>query len=56
MHRDAKRLRRGAPPGERGVLTLSYWCFQPAVAMEQLSRLKVLALHQLALQQPVPAL
>ena len=33
-------MRKGAPPGEKGMLTLSYWSFQPAAAMEQLARLK----------------
>ena len=42
VHYDSKRMRKGAERGEKGMLTLSYWCFQPGTAMEQLARLKVL--------------
>ena len=41
IHRDKARASRGSYGTGEGMLTLSYWCFNPAAAMEQLQRLQV---------------
>ena len=41
IHRDQGRASRQSYGKGEGLLTLSYWCFDPAAAMEQLARLQV---------------
>ena len=41
IHRDKGRASKQSYGRGEGMLTLSYWCFDPASAMEQLARLQV---------------
>ena len=40
IHRDKGRASKQSYGRGEGMLTLSYWCFDPASAMEQLARLQ----------------